>query len=208
MLSNPHNKICLDISKERSSLICKLEYWPDHKILAVYFHHGKPRYRAYEDVSADHFHEVASAKSIGKMYLRFIKTNFKQKNYQEMAERKIQGVNIASNEKRFIKISLNVQEINKDWLLPGEKGTYLNITFALLPDGEVDRYTNCGMVTQDVPKFVYEKEKNLPKAEKTQGNILGNGFEFPKMGSDVKPGETLDRELTEEEKAEMNDLPF
>lgn len=174
------NYIQLDISEERSSLISRLKYWIQQEVLVVYLRHGKPKYRSYGGVSMNHFDELVKAKSIGKLYLSFIKPNFTQLNSEDMSDEKKRPPtkNLASNEKRFIKISINVQEIDKKWLLAGEKGTYLAMTLHMLPDGTVDKYGNLGMITQDVPKWVYDKEKELSPKEKSKGAILGNAAEL------------------------------
>lgn len=200
--------LILDVPMSRSSLIEKLVYIVEDMQMDIQLRY-KYKLLKYAPVERHFFEELCKADSIGKMYLQFIKPNFKQVNSTEMSDKKIKGVNIASNKTRFIKMSINVKEINKAWLVPGEKGDYLCITLALRPDGEVDKYTNLGMVTQDVPKSVYEKEKSLPKAEKTKGNILGNGFEFPPFNAEGQAGLSAERELTQEEQEAMDaGLPF
>lgn len=196
--------VILDIGLDRSSLIKQLVYEPDSHLLTVYFHNYYTKYITYEDVYPNHFEELCKAKSIGQLYLKFIKPNFKQVNYEKMADRP-KTKNLASNQKRFIKISINVQEIIKEWIIAGEKGAYLGITLQMLPDGELDRYGNLGMVTQDVPKFIYEKEKALPAAQRTKGPILGNGAELDWGPREGMPGETNGTTLSEEA---IDDLPF
>lgn len=177
MLSDP---VILDISEQRSSLIKKIEYDPDALILTVYFRNYYTDMLSYSEVYPDHFDEMVKAQSIGKFYLHYIKPNFSLNKQRFMATAKERPPtrNVASDKKRFIKISIDVQKIRKDWLFAGEKGTYLNVTLQMLPDGELDQHGNLGMITQDVPKEVYEAEKSLPKAQKTLGPILGNGAEM------------------------------
>lgn len=200
------NKIVLDISIERSSLISKLDYWPDQLMLVVYFRHQKPKYRTYGEVYPDHFYEMVKTKSIGKFYLQFIKPNFKQINYTDMAKERPKTKNLASNERRYIKMKINVMNINKDWLFPGEKGAYMDATLVMLPDGEVDKYGNLGFIVQDVPTEIYEKEKNLPKPQRTKGEILGNGAELDWGSSSPQPGETSGTPGLQSDI--LDDLPF
>lgn len=100
-----------------------------------------------------------------------------------MADKKDLGVNKHSDKKRFIKMRLNVLKINKEWLFQGQEGVYADITLVLLPDGTVDKYGHCGMITQDVPKEVYKENKD------TQGEILGNGFEFAPRAQEGSPAQ-------------------
>ena len=72
----------------------------------------------------------------------------------------------------YIKIKIDVSKIKKDWLIPGVKGVYAELTLQMLPDGEVDGYENLGMITQDVPKKVYMEDKTV------KGPILGNAAEL------------------------------
>lgn len=190
---------------EDSALISALEYDADKKELTIYFKKYYTDKLTYEKVSHFIFEEFLNYSSKGKFYLHYIKKQFKQKN---MAE-KPKTVNQSSPEKRFIDISIDVKKINKDWLFEGEKGTYLHMTLQMLPDGLIDGYGNLGMVTQKVPKKVWDDEKSLPVAEKSRGAILGNAAEFErkKASSEGAPGTeagTMVSELTEP----LEDLPF
>lgn len=201
------NLVVFDIPEERSSLIKKIEYDPDERILIVYFRNYYTDKLSYEDVYPDHFDEFVKAPSVGKFYLHYIKPNFSQIKRNFMAEEKQRPPtkNQASDKKRFIKMSIDVQKIKKEWLFAGEKGTYLNVTLQLLPDGELDQHGNLGMITQDVPKEIYEAEKSLPKAQKTLGPILGNGAEMDWAPStEAVPGQ----EIGAMGAAEDDDLPF
>lgn len=140
------------------------------------------------------FAAFTEAKSFGKYYLNFIKSHFKLK---KMAE-KPRGVNKAKNAKRYIRLNINVKDINKDWLVVGEKGTYLNATLQMLPDGDTDRYENLGMITQDVPKDVREKNKE------TKGAILGNAIE--QVWGDTKSTSVATQ--GNEDNQALDDLPF
>lgn len=81
---------------------------------------------------------------------------------------------------KIIKLKIDVKKLNKQWLFKGEKGTYADIT--LLYNEEEDSFGQCGMVVQDVPKVIREKDSSI------KGPILGNAKEFAKTGSETKPG--------------------
>jgi len=179
-----------------SSLIRKIEYFPDFEFCTVYFHKyftDKLHYRLTIEELAD----FISAKSVGKHYLQTIKT-------KKMADekQKPKGVNKASTEKRFIKMRLDVTKINKAWLLAGQKGTYMDLTLHMLPDGEVDGYENLGMITQDVPKDVYKVDK------KAKGPILGNGKEITWDNSAAAEGSVGEALSPVSSNDVDDDLPF
>ena len=196
------NITILDISEKRSKLIQRVEYDEDNMVLSVILRYSKyPIF--YSEVYLKQFEEFAKTPSIGKYYLHFIKPNFKQLKKSKMADRP-KTRNMASDKKRFIKLSIDVTKIKKEWIHSGDKGAYLNMTLQLLPDGNLDTYGNLGMITQDVPKVVYEKEKGIPKSEKTSGPILGNGAEFEPFSSfERTPGEETGKLGVADE-----DLPF
>ena len=68
-----------------------------------------------------------------------------------------------------ISASIDVSKIDKDKLIKGEKGTYLNIT-AFVNLDEKDQYDNNGMITQSTTKE--EREAGV------KGVILGNSRVF------------------------------
>jgi hypothetical protein len=189
-----------NFSKEQSSLISGITYYFETEELEVRFHKYYTDKLTYLLVNSDMVLAFNASQSLGKFYLTYIKPNFKQKNTNQMTAPK--GINKSSDKKRFIKMRINVLEINKDWLFVGEKGTYLDITLMLSPDGEVDKFENLGMVVQDVPQEVYKKDK------KAQGPILGNGKELQWEGSSesgVGGGGTL---AANADNKVANDLPF
>lgn len=205
----PSDLIVVDVSEKRSSLVRKVEYDEHSKILAVFVRYAEHPY-IYEEVEKNHFLEFTKVGSIGKYFLNFIKPNFKLKKQNFMADVKKRPPtkNLASDQKRFIKMSLNVREIYKQWIQSGEKGDYLGITLHLLPDGTVDQYGQLGMVTQDVPTSVYKaaEEEKKGNGKLLQGPILGNGIEFDwNRNTEGQPGTETGAFLTEEA---MNDLPF
>lgn len=185
-----------------SSLIKSIEYNAEECEITFFF---VDTYfidqETYIDFPYQYFEEMLDnkSKSFGKFYLHFIKHNFKLKS-KNMAD-KPKSKNESSDKKRFIQIRLDVNKIEKDWIVAGEKGNYLDITLMLLPDGVVDKYGSLGMVVQKVPKSVWEKDKKI------QGEILGNGYEYDwnSAGSETQPGLETGKKLTE---AERDDLPF
>ena len=60
--------------------------------------------------------------------------------------------------------SINLSKINKDVLIKGEKGTYMNVKVVL--KDEKDEYGNNGFIAQKVSKEQYEAG--------VKGEILGN----------------------------------
>lgn len=108
------------------------------------------------------------------------------------------GINKSSDKKRFIKIRIDTTKIKKEWITFGAKGSYLDMTLQLLPNGEVDRYENLGMITQDVPSHVYKEDKT------SKGDILGNARELDWSGDNESvPGAAIP-----ETPGDIDDLPF
>lgn len=191
---------CEDID---SSLIKDLEYNEKTLELKVTFRKYYAKELIYLNVPFIYFEEFScpTGKSHGKFYLEMIKPKFKLKNTYIMADKKDLGVNKSSGEKRFIKMRLSVDKINKDWLYVGEQGIYADVTLALLPDGTIDKYGHLGMVTQDVPSEVYKKDKEQ------KGVILGNGFEFKRSGAENSPSSKLTMSPGVDD-GMKDDLPF
>lgn len=177
------NILIVEINEKRSSLISKIEYDEDEKLLSVYFRKYYRPSSTHAGVFKNHFEEFAKQPSIGKYYLNYIKPNFTQiQNNKTMADKKRPKTkNLASNSKRYLKISIDVRKINKEWLFEGkDTSTYLNVTLHMLPDGTLDKYGNLGMITQDVPKEIYEAAEKEQKGmgKEIKGNILGNAAEL------------------------------
>src|SRR5688572_4385424 len=194
---------------ENSSLIKEIEYDETTQELHIWFHKYWTDYLCYVDFPLECFIMFSEAKSFGKFYLRCIKNIFFLKqNHVTMSEtrKRPPTQNKASDQTRYIKMSIDVTKIRKDWLFDGEKGTHANLTLQLKPDGTVDAYGNLGMITQDVPKKVYGAEKN--SKTKTQGPILGNGCEFVPKGQALQEGTpgTEGEQMLDEKK--FDDLPF
>ena len=183
-----------------SSLIQEVSYDREEQMLVIKFRDYYVLQFAYCDVPIKVFSDFITSKSLGKYYLRYIKNKFKTLKDSTMAERP-KTTNKSSDQKRFIKISIDVTKIKKDWLFQGEKGTYLNITLGMLPDGETDNYGNLGMITQDVPKEVFSKDRAA------KGPILGNAAEFePKPAVfEGQPGQEAGKMMSDDS---MDDLPF
>lgn len=182
---------------EGSTLIKEVEYYSETGKFTIWF---TSNYYidniTYLDFSDKALFDFMSAKSKGKHYLTFIKSHYKTLNSNIMAD-------------KIIKLKINVSRdvLNKDWLFVGEKGTYLNCT--LLYNEEQDSYGNNGMIVQDVPKAVYEKEKKLPADKRTKGNILGNAKEFAKqaISDEAKVGVESGKMISDDTSL-VDDLPF
>lgn len=79
----------------------------------------------------------------------------------------------------FMRLKINVSQIDKAALFKGEKGTYLDLTVML--NDTVDRFGNNGFITQDIGK-----ER---RAKGERGPIVGNakmveGSSSPKPAAD------------------------
>lgn len=186
------------IDTERSSFIKEVYYEDDTQELTVHFKYGQCL--IFCGVPLHIFTPFGEVESVGKYYLAFIKPK-----YTIMTDRPKTRNQCSDDKKRYIKMSLDVTKVNNKWFIEGEKGTYLNITLSMLPNGELDRYGNLGMVTQDVPKVIRDKEKDLPKDKKSVGAILGNGAEFEPIVPEGTPGSDTGKLVSEEA---MDDLPF
>tara|TARA_R110002020_G_scaffold223898_3_gene433151 strand:- start:42 stop:314 length:273 start_codon:yes stop_codon:yes gene_type:complete len=68
-----------------------------------------------------------------------------------------------------INISINLEKIDKKYLVKGQKGNYLNIALIETPNNE---YGDSHMAVQSLPKAVREADPNV------KGNILGNAKTF------------------------------
>lgn len=202
----------LELELTDSSLI-KSVYWDDQTLqLRIVFN---PKYyireQTFENVPYEWFMQFSLANSFGKYYLQMIKPNFTTINSEKMSDtenkKKPKGINQSKKDgKRFIKFNINVRDIVKEWLHVGEKGTYLNCTLFMMPDGTVDAHGNLGMIVQDVPtKHVNDKG---PDGKKVIGPILGNGAEYDWSGTTerVQPGTESGKAYTPVNSAD--DLPF
>lgn len=193
----------LDVPKARSSLVRRVEFNETKKVLLVWLHHSNYPV-SFENVDWQSYEDMCQSESIGKYYLHYIKPNFKQIQTKQMSEKRtIPGKNFASEKMRFIDISIDVRKIEKSWLVDGDSGTYLNLVLHLKPDGEVDKFENLGMVTQKVPKKVYEADKAI------KGPILGNGKEIDwdrlKGNQGYQPGDNSGEIAGD---TPIDDLPF
>ena len=198
-----------EIIIKHSSLLTRINYDFDSEELTVFF---TPKYYAdkltYINVPLIMFEALLYSESYGKFFLTNIKKQFKLKTMGNEVKNLPKGINNASDKKRFITGSINLKEVKKEWLTEGKDGNiYLNFTLQMLPDGELDRFENLGMVTQNVPAEIYKAEKDLPKAQKTMGPILGNmrenvwegGGNMEALSADKLPGASNEA---------IDDLPF
>lgn len=104
-------------------------------------------------VPIETFKNFLNSESPGKFYTNYIKGKSFTSKSTNMAD-------------KIIKVRIDVKKLVKEWFFKGEKGTYLDVT--ILYNEDQDQYQTNGMVVQDVPKAVYEKDKS------TKGPILGN----------------------------------
>lgn len=170
-----------------SSLISSIEYDEDTKRMAVFFvdyYVDKLVYIGVPDFCVKRF---VSSPSPGRFYLKYIKPIYSQSKSDTMAD-------------KIIKCSINVQNINKEWLFQGEKGVYLNLT--VLYNEEQNQHGQNGMIVQDVPTDVYKKDKTV------KGPILGNCKEFAKGSAkpEAEPGKEVGTLGVKTDVAD--DLPF
>lgn len=194
-----------DFPDNLSSLIDGVMYDKDSGELCVVFKKYYTPMLHYEEVPFNIFQEFINSKSLGKYFLTKIKPIFKLKKFTMATEKnRPKGVNKAKSDgKRFIRISIDVKKINKDYLHVGEKGVYLNATLMMLPDGTVDAYENLGMIVQEVPEKVRKADKD------SKGEILGNAREneWAERNSEGVPGQETGKLLRESDGV-ADDLPF
>ena len=190
----------IDVDDYESSLISEISYDREKMLLKICFRKYYVDSLTFIDVPFRTFVEFSHCKSYGRFYLNNIKQHFKQLKINTMADRP-KGINKSNKDgKRFIKGSINVKKINKDWLHVGRDGNiYLNFTLHMMPDGTVDQYENLGFMTQDVPKAIYSEDKNA------KGEILGNMAEFEYKAEVASPGQETGKLASDEE---FDDLPF
>jgi hypothetical protein len=200
----------ISLNELDSSFINQIVYDAKTEVLSVILR-NESVYN-YEKVPMDTFLDFSVSNSFGSYYNSNIKNKFNHLKLQSMAEKngnQPNRINKASKEKRYIRMSLDVTKIKKDWFYISKnddgsiKSVYLKMTLAMLPDGEVDKFGQLGFVIQDVPQEISKAEKDLPKNEKSRGAILGNAEELEW----TKQEEKLER-VTENDTDIMDDLPF
>lgn len=104
---------------------------------------------------------------------------------------------------KIIKVRIDVKKLNKEYFFKGEKGTYADVT--ILYNEEPDQYGANGMVVQDVPKAIYEKDKTI------KGNILGNCKDWATQNvnrESIPNGGTTTPTPTTNKADDDDDLPF
>lgn len=170
-----------------SSLIRSIEYDEVTLELTIFFRKYYVDSFTYEGVGPKVFDTFTTAKSHGKFYLEFIKPNFKIK--QIMPD-------------KIIRCKINVQDIKKEWLFPGQKGTYLNLT--ILFNETQNQHGQNGMIVQDVPTDVYKADKTV------KGPILGNCAVWGSGGPAALPEQKVGVETGAPglSAVQMDDLPF
>ena len=91
--------------------------------------------------------------------------------------------------------SINLSKINKDVLIKGEKGTYMNVKVVL--KDEKDEYGNNGFIAQKVNKEQYEAG--------VKGEILGN----IRVYEDATPTQAVPAPASQELQSSIpDDFPF
>lgn len=201
-----------------STLIKKVEYDIKSRKLTIFFTSYYILQETYLNVIPEYFKEFSESKSLGKFYLSNIKPFFKTEKSHFMAKstktqqqpeqekKKFKGVNrIGSDEIEYVDIDVNLSKLNKDLLVESKNGVIAKLRLRVLPKGDVSNYQQLGMITQSVPKVVYEKEKNLPKEEKTKGEIVGNAQQLVWEGQE---GFEDTNELGLASQDALDDLPF
>lgn len=182
-----------------SSFIKQLVYDAKTQILSVVLKSDNTY--NYEKVPLEVFVEFSTTNSFGSFYNSEIKNKYK---HLEMAKNgssnQPERINKAGNHKRFIRMSLDVTKINKDWLYVSKDtgAVYLKATLCMLPDGEVDKYGQLGFIAQEVPREIAKEDK------KVRGEILGNAEELEWAKREDEKAELV----SEDDKDELNDLPF
>jgi hypothetical protein len=176
-----------DYSKEQSRLIEKIAYSDTTKRLHLKFRPNGFEPLVYEQVPMNIVLEFVKSPSLGKYYLNNIRSHFKKSSI--MAD-------------KIIKIKIDVTKLKKEWFFKGEKGIYADIT--LLYNEKQDQYGANGMVTQDVPKAIYQKDKN------TRGPILGNCKDWATEArpEEATPGKESGKMVEVMDEEFKDDLPF
>ena len=200
----------IELNSLDSSFISQVVYDADALILSVVLR-NKAVYN-YTKVPLEVFIEFSSSNSFGSFYNSEIKNKYKHLNLNQMAKEngnQPKKINKAGDFKRYIKLSIDVTKLNKNWFYTSRdddgniKAVYAKVTLCMLPDGETDKYGGLGFIVQDVPQEVSKAEKDLSKDKKSRGEILGNGEEL-----EWEREKEVVTKVTEEELDELDTLPF
>jgi KTSC domain len=188
----------IELNQLDSSFLSQIVYDAKTEVLSVVL--KNENVYNYANVPLETFVEFSTTNSFGSFYNSNIKSKFKHMANEVKSSGKQQPnkINKAGDFKRFIKMSIDLTKINKTWLYKGETGAlYLKLTLMLLPDGEVDRFGNLGMIVQDTPAEVAKADKSA------KGEILGNGQELEWTKQEEKV-----EKITEEDADILDGLPF
>jgi len=197
----------IELNNLDSAFITEVVYDAKTEILSVVLKNSSVY--NYKDVPMETFLEFSTSNSFGSFYNSNIKNKFKHLIMAKESSNQPTRINKAGNFKRYIKMSIDVTKLNKDWFYISRdeetdevKAVYAKITLCMLPDGEIDKYGQLGFVVQDVPADVM---KEAPANAKPRGAILGNGEELEWK----KQEEKVERVTTAEEADDiLDDLPF
>jgi hypothetical protein len=205
----------LEFNKLDSSFIKTVAFDGKTEILSVVLQNDNTY--NYQKVPFETFIEFSSAASPGSFYNNNIKNKFSHLNLTKMAEKKgnqPNRINKASKDKRFIKMSIDVSKLKREWFYISKdketdeiKGVYAKLTLSMLPDGEVDKYGQLGFIVQDVPQEISKAEMDKPKNERTRGEILGNAEELEWAREETKLTAVTDID-SEEADDILDNLPF
>jgi hypothetical protein len=69
---------------------------------------------------------------------------------------------------------IDITKIIQHWMFRSADTGRIYLDFTAFYTKEKDEYQNNGMIVQKLPQPLYEREKNLPKEQKTISPILGN----------------------------------
>jgi hypothetical protein len=200
----------IELNSLDSSFISQIVYDADALILSIVLR-NKAVYN-YAKVPLEVFIEFSSSNSFGSFYNSQIKNKYKHLNLNQMAKEngnQPKKINKAGDFKRYIKMSIDVTKLKKEWFYTSRdddgniKAVYAKVTLCMLPDGETDKYGGLGFIVQDVPAEVTKAEKDLPKDQRSRGEILGNGEEL-----EWEREKEVVTKVTEEELDELDTLPF
>jgi hypothetical protein len=162
--------VSVNISKERSSLIKRLEYDFDSRHLHIEFHTWLDPVDYF--CPNELFEQLVDSDSYGKFYLDQLKPFLT----------KIKTNNMGKKPDKIVDIRVNLSRLNKDWFnrfTSKDDAQEVSVDLTILLYDEPNKkeyngkvYYDNGFVTQKVPKEVWEKDKDI------KGAIVGNAKDW------------------------------
>ena len=203
----------IELNELDSSFISQVVYDAKTEILSVVL--KNENVYNYAKFPLETFVEFSTSNSFGSFYNSQIKNKFKHLKQSNMAEKGNQPekINRAGKHKRYIRMSIDVTKLNKKWFYTSKdedgnvKAVYAKTTLCMLPDGEVDKYGQLGFIAQEIPAEIAKAERDLPKEQKSKGEIVGNGEELDWKRDEPKM-ELVNQEAEEGEEDVLDTLPF